>query len=216
MIMFFFNFARNIIKEIKLSVFQNRWKKNNIHNSTLPMNLFNDQLVSVGNKTYGELTVIQFNDNAQLILGNYCSIAQNVSFILDADHNTKTISTFPFKVACLQNVKNEAISKGDIVVKDDVWIGYGSIILSGVHIGQGAVIAAGSVVSHDVPPYAIVGGVPARLIKYRFSEEMIKKLIKFDFKNLSDESIRHNIHHLYEELTADNLDKILLSIQQSK
>lgn len=77
---------------------------------------------------------------------------------------------------CLQKVKHEATSKGDIVVKDDVWIGYGSIILSGVHIGQGAVIAAGSVVSHDVPPYAIVGGVPARLIKYRFSEEMTKKL----------------------------------------
>lgn len=214
--MFLINFARKIINEIKLSIFQDRWKKNNKHNGTLPMNIFNAQLVSVGRKTYGELTVIQFNEHAKLILGNYCSIAQNVSFILDAEHNTKTLSTFPFKVACLQKVKHEAVSKGDIVVKDDVWIGYGSIILSGVHIGQGAVIAAGSVVSHDVPPYAIVGGVPARLIKYRFSEEMIEKLIKFDFNNLGDKSIRYNIHHLYETLNADNLESILFSIQQPK
>lgn len=207
--MFLINFARKIINEIKLSIFQDRWKKNNKHNGTLPMNIFNAQLISVGRKTYGELTVIQFNDHAKLILGNYCSIAQNVSFILDAEHNTKTLSTFPFKVACLQKVKHEATSKGDIVVKDDVWIGYGSIILSGVHIGQGAVIAAGSVVSHDVPPYAIVGGVPARLIKYRFSEEMTKKLLNFDFSKLNDASIYCNIDYLYKELSDDNIDSIL-------
>ncbi|NLK24601.1 MAG: CatB-related O-acetyltransferase [Clostridiales bacterium] len=94
----------------------------------------------------------------------------------------------------------DAISKGDIIVRDDVWIGQRAIILSNVNIGQGAVIAAGSVVTKDVPPYAIVGGVPAKVIKYRFSPEMIKELLKIDYSKLTDEMIKEHINDFYTEL----------------
>ena len=101
------------------------------------------------------------------MIGNYISIAQNVHFLLDVEHFANHISTYPFKVKLLHSQKSESFSKGDIIIDDDVWIGYGATILSGVRIGQGAVVATGAVVTSDVPPYAIVGGVPAKVIKYR-------------------------------------------------
>lgn len=96
-----------------------------------------------------------------------------------------SFSTFPFKVKFL-NYKFEALTKGPIIVKDDVWIGFGSLVLSGVTIGQGAVIAAGSVVTKDVPPYAIVGGNPAHVIRYRFSNEKIESLKQIDFSDIDE------------------------------
>lgn len=94
----------------------------------------------------------------------------------------------------------DAFSKGDIIVDDDVWIGYGATIMSGVHIGQGAVVAAGAVVTKDVPPYAIVGGVPAKVIKYRFEPEMIEELLKVDYSKLTKEDIEKHIDDLYKKL----------------
>ena len=94
----------------------------------------------------------------------------------------------------------EAISKGDIIVGDDVWIGYGATILSGVYIGQGAVIAVGAVVSKDVPAYAIVGGIPAKVIKYRFSESVCKTLEKIDYSKIDEEFVKKHIDELYEEI----------------
>ena len=111
------------------------------------------------------------------------------------------ISTFPFRVHCLGH-SVEAVSKGDIIVDDDVWIGYRSTVLSGVHIGQGAVIAAGSVVTSDVPPYAIVGGVPAKVIKYRFPQEIIDGLLQVDFSRLDDKLIGDHQAQLYEKLES--------------
>lgn len=96
-----------------------------------------------------------------------------------------SFSTFPFKVKFL-NYEVEALTKGPIIVKDDVWIGFGSFVLSGVTIGQGAVVAAGSVVTKDVPPYAIVGGNPARVIRYRFSNEQVDTLKRIDFSEIDE------------------------------
>ena len=118
-----------------------------------------------------------------------------------ADHAVDRISTFPFKVKCLETAEYEAVSKGDIIVDDDVWIGQNAVILSGVHIGQGAVVAAGAVVSKDVPPYAVVGGVPAKVIKYRFSQEIIDELMKVDYSKLDVELVREHENDLYAELT---------------
>ena len=101
---------------------------------------------------------------------------------------------------CTGSQAYEAISKGDIIVENDVWIGYRATILSGVNIGQGAIIAAGSVVTKDVPPYAIVGGVPAKVIKYRFPPEMIGELLKVDYSQLSEEMVREHIDELYRPL----------------
>ena len=106
-------------------------------------------LITVGRYTYGPIDVEMASRNYVLKIGSFCSIAEKVKFILSADHCMDCISTFPFKSKVIGNTL-EGVSKGNIVIKDDVWIGYGSIILSGVTIGQGAVIAAGTIVTKDV------------------------------------------------------------------
>lgn len=168
------------------------------HNVFLEREAFPD-LIDVGKNTYGPINALMFNRDSKLIIGNFCSIAPRVSFIVSADHYTNHISSFPFKVKVLGE-SYEGVSKGDIIVDDDVWIGYGATIMSGVHIGQGAVVAAGAVVTKDVPPYAIVGGVPAKVIKYRFEPEMIEELLKIDYSKLTKEDIEKHIDDLYTEL----------------
>ena len=176
------------------------WRNDNSHNETSLGLVLGKANICVGNHTYGKLNVLNSSDDCWLRIGHFCSIAQDVTFIVCADHPTNTISTYPFKVMCLRLQQYEAISKGDIVVDDDVWIGHGAIILSGVHIGQGVVVAAGSVVTKDVPPYAIVGGVPAKVIKYRFSQEMIKGLMSVDYSKLNQALICEHVDDLYTEL----------------
>ena len=140
------------------------WRRHNPHNTTEYVGTWNQDLATVGNYTYGGINVLAFNNSARLNIGSYCSIAPKVSFILSADHFANHISTFPFMVKVCRNTQEEGVSKGDIIVDDDVWIGYGATIMSGVHIGQGAVVAAGAVVTKDVPANALVGGVPAKII----------------------------------------------------
>lgn len=175
------------------------WRKKNKNNFTSANNIFPHELVSVGKGTYGGLYVLAFDNFHKCKIGNYCSIAPEVAFILSADHNIDTLSTYPFKVKMFGE-KLEGVSKGDIIIDDDVWIGFRSTILSDVHIGQGAVIAAGSVVTKDVPPYAIVAGVPARVIKYRFSKEIINKLLKIDFSKIDEYYIKNNIDDFYTKI----------------
>lgn len=194
------NFLMIIILKFRFLKFRWYWKKTNKNNQTTANCIFPPEIVTVGNNTYGELNIVTFRSLTKLFIGNFCSIGQKVYFILDAEHTLDNISTYPFKTALLNDKNEEAVSKGDIVVDDDVWIGFGSIIMSGVHIGQGAVIAAGSVVTKDVPPYAIVGGIPAKVIKYRFSSEMITNLLKVDYNKLTKEMIKKHINELYTDL----------------
>lgn len=192
-----------VLDKIELWLFRKKWRKINHHNTTVAANVFNFDCVMVGNYTYGALKVINWNRSNRLIIGNFCSIAQNVTFILDADHYTNHISTFPFKTKIVSG-ELEGISKGNIVIGDDVWIGYGATILSGINIGQGAIIAAGAVVANDVPPYSIVGGVPAKIIKYRFDNTMIDELLKIDFESLTENTINNHIKDLYVPLKEIN------------
>lgn len=194
-------FINDLYIKCQEHAFKRSWIKKNPHNKTRAKNVFNPDLVSGGKASYGDLNVIQSANLHRLVIGNFVSIAQEVAFILDAEHYMNHLSTYPFKVKYIEGEKEEAFGKGDMVV-DDVWIGYRSTIMSGVHIGQGAVIAAGSLVTKDVPSYAIVGGVPARIIKYRFSEDVCKTLLNVDFSKFNKEIVNENIEILYKEITS--------------
>lgn len=179
-------------------LFRKQWRKLNAHNQTYVKSCFDIASVCVGNHTYGCIDA-QISNGGTLRIGHYCSIAEGVRFLVSADHYLDRISTYPFLSKMLTG-EPEAVSKGNIVVDDDVWIGYGATILSGVHIGQGAVVAAGSVVTKDIPPYAIAGGVPAKVIKYRFEPEMIEELLKIDYSRLDESMIRAHVDDLYQKL----------------
>lgn len=208
------SWINDIYIQFKIYKFKKFWRKNNKHNSTVANNVFNPNLVTVGKATYGELNVIQFANIHRLYIGNFVSIAQEVSFLLDAEHYTDHISTFPFKVKYLENEKEESFGKGDIYIDDDVWIGYRSTIMSGIHIGKGAIISAGAVVTKDVPPYAIVGGIPAKVIKYRFPSEICKSLENINYSKFTENLVKNNIEYFYKKIESNNdVDEILHQLQ---
>ena len=162
-------------------------------------------LAEIGKWSYGNPTVYRWDWKSKIIIGNFCSLGPDINFYVGADHRSDWVSTSPlpasqfsetFKKANL--IKNFSTSKGDIVIGHDVWIGGRSTILSGVKIGTGAIIAAGSIVVNDVMPYTISGGNPNREIKKRFEEEIIKKLL-------------HTEWWLMEDKQIDELSKYLLS-----
>ena len=174
----------DILRYCSLVIFKNQWRKRNKHNSTLPSVVFNIDSVSVGKYTYGGLCVKNYGDTTtKLVIGNYCSIAENCEFCLAGEHSYKSLSTFPVEKYGLQRTECEPMSKGNIIIEDDVWIGERATILSGVHIGQGAIIGAGAVVAKDVPPYAIFVGNQVK--KYRFSLEIIEKLCMLNYEKIT-------------------------------
>ena len=189
-----------LIKNFIFRQLQRRtWRKCNRNNDTYLVNAYDCSLIQVGDYTYGPIDVEIAGRDAYLKIGSFCSIAERVKFILSAEHSLENISTFPFRARLMLH-QLEGKTKGDIVVGDDVWIGYGSIILSGVTIGQGAVVAAGAVVASDIPPYAVAGGVPAGVLKYRFGEELIQELLKIDYKKLTAAMIQEHQDSLYQSL----------------
>lgn len=136
----------------------------------------------------------------RLIIGKFCSIACGAKFLFNsANHSLLSLSTYPFPIFFeewgldVKDITKAWDNKGDIVIGNDVWIGYEAVILSGVTIGDGAVIGARAVVTKDVPPYTIVGGVPAKSIRKRFSEDRIASLLKIKWWNWSKEQIAENI-----------------------
>ena len=189
---------------ISIILFKLNWRKANKHNFTNAQNIFPIERVSVGSKTYGPLHAKTFGgEQERLIIGSYCSIAEEVKFLLGGEHNYKSLSTFPFKVKILRE-KIESVSKGPIIIKDDVWIGERCLILSGVTIGQGAIIAAGSVVAKDIPPYAIYGS--GKIIKYRFPQDIVERLLEFDFSRLEESEIKYFIDYLYSDVSHELLE----------
>ncbi|HBR55643.1 MAG TPA: antibiotic acetyltransferase [Flavobacteriaceae bacterium] len=136
----------------------------------------------------------------KVFIGNFCSIARNV-YMQTYNHNSKKLSTyFIGKHVFEENWKNEKISKGDIHIENDVWIGANAMILGGITIGNGAVVASNCVVTKDVPAFAIVAGVPAKIIGYRFDEPTIKKIEEMEWWNWPIEEIKNNKHLFEEEL----------------
>lgn len=154
--------------------------------------------VSIGNYTsvYGPNVDLYAKINS-IKIGNFCSIARNTSF-QEYNHDFSRFSTYFIEQNLLRSDKHleEITSKGDIVVEHDVWIGAHCVILSGAHISTGAVVAANSVVTGYIPPYAIVAGSPAKVIKYRFKEEVRKKLLETQWWNWEDEKIKEKSFYL--------------------
>lgn len=136
----------------------------------------------------------------KLVIGKFCSIACGAKFIFtSANHTLKSLSTYPFPIFFEEwgfdsvNITEAWDKKGDIVIGNDVWIGYETVILSGVTVGDGAIIGTRAVVTKDVPPYTIVGGIPARCIRRRFDEETVTKLRELKWWEWSDEKIKENL-----------------------
>lgn len=147
----------------------------------------------------------------KLFIGKFCSIACGAKFLFNsANHTMASLSTYPFPLFFDEwelektNVMDAWDNKGDIVVGNDVWIGYEAVILAGVTIGDGAVIGARAVVTKDVPPYTVVGGVPAKPIKKRFNDETITELLKLKWWNWSEEKISQNI----KSIQSGNIERI--------
>ncbi len=152
----------------------------------------------IGDYTYGSPDgsphLVSGGENVKIRIGKFCSIAHDVTFIL-GNHRVDWVSTYPFPVffSEAQHITGHPLSNGDINVGNDVWIGKFVTILSGVKIGNGAVIAVNSVVTKDVPPYAIVAGNPAKIIRMRFDDETIKHLQTIQWWNWDIQRILANI-----------------------
>lgn len=193
---------------LHLILFRKQWRSLNPHNGTVAINEFPAEKVTVGNATYGGLKVLAFgNPEEALRIGNYCSIADSVTFLLGGEHGYHTISTFPLWSHVLGYASNGYTpTKGPIIVEDDVWIGCGALILSGVTIGKGAIIAAGSIVTKDVPPYAIWAG--HKVIKKRFSDDIIEQILDADLTKLRGLPLAHQKFICEQAVTTDNVAQI--------
>lgn len=169
---------------------------------------FADTAYEIGRYTYGRPKVYDWNEGTVLKIGNFTSIAEDVTILLGGNHRTDWVTTYPFPALPeawpeASTITGHPQSKGDVVIGNDVWIGFGVTILSGVTIGDGAVVAAKSVVTKDVPPYAIVGGVPAKVLKHRFSTEVIAKLLKLQWWNWKDKKIKKQLHLLCSDRVSE-------------
>ena len=137
----------------------------------------------------------------KLVIGKFCSIACGAKFLFtSANHTQMSLSTYPFPIFFeewgldVQNITSAWDNKGDIIIGNDVWIGYEAVILSGVTIGDGAIIGARAVVTKDVPPYTIAGGVPAKRIRKRFPDEVISTLLALKWWDWPEEKIAMHLH----------------------
>lgn len=162
---------------------------------------------TIGDGTYGRPNVL-FWPQATLRIGKYCSIANDATILLGGEHHLEWITTYPFNVLRdeARHLPGYPLTRGDVTIGNDVWIGVGTCILSGITIGNGAVIAAGSMVTRDVEPYEVVGGNPARHIKTRFAPEIVEDLLNIAWWDWDEARIQEawplllspNIHEFVE------------------
>lgn len=169
----------------------------------------------IGEYTYGRPHVTFYEGHkGHLKIGKFCSIGPEVEIFINGYHNTKSVSTYPFSIMCMHDIeefkeidfdeKSVPYNK-DVVIGNDVYIGERAIIMGGVTIGDGAIIAAGSVVTHDVKPYEIVGGNPAKHIRFRFTDEQIEKLLVIAWWDWEFQKIKENIQYI----TSENIDEFI-------
>jgi acetyltransferase-like isoleucine patch superfamily enzyme len=153
--------------------------------------------IHVGRYTYGVTpkSIHGYDETVDFSIGAFCSIAEEVRFFCRSDHPVHMVSTFPLEVNVWKTkpTSSDLVSKGPIRIGNDVWVGYGASIMSGVTIGDGAVVGARSVVTRNVDPYQIVAGVPAKPIGCRFSSEIVAGLLSIRWWEWKDETIRERM-----------------------
>lgn len=148
----------------------------------------------------------------KLIIGKFCSIACGAKFLFTSgNHSLKSLSNYTFPIFFdewdldSKNITSAWDNKGDTVIGNDVWIGYDAIIMPGVKIGDGAIIGTRAVVTKDIPPYTIVGGVPAKPIRKRFDDKTIEKLLSIKWWNWDKEKIKQNI----QSIQSGNINNLI-------
>lgn len=200
-----------------MTVPENKIYPRNDHETVYLKNVISDPNILVGDYTFyndpahdptrfeKDNVLYHYPVNAEkLVIGKFCSIARGAKFIFtSANHAMKSLSTYPFPIFADSwgldwgNVTDAWDNKGDIEIGNDVWIGYEAVIMQGVRIGDGAIVGTRAVVTKDVPPYTIVGGVPAKEIRKRFEADTVKALLQLRWWDWP-----------YEQIEA-NLDKIM-------
>jgi acetyltransferase-like isoleucine patch superfamily enzyme len=159
--------------------------------------------------TYGVPAVWRWGEPATLVIGKYCSLSTNIEIFLGGNHRPDFVTTYPFSSVSdwpeAAFIEGHPASKGDVIIGNDVWIGMGALILSGVTIGDGAVVAARAVVSRDVPPYAIVAGNTARVVRMRFPDDIIRQLLQLRWWDWDVERVRRYIPLLMQPDIAEFL-----------
>ena len=166
---------------------------------------------AIGKYTYGDLHVYQWGEGRSLTIGSFCAIADGARIYLGGEHRTDWVTTFPFSALWkgASEFTGHPTSKGDIVIGNDVWIGAEALILSGVTIGDGAVIGARAVVTKEVPPYAIAVGNPASVIRRRFDADIIDALLRIRWWDWDDARIRKAL----PLLLSDNVAAFIQAVQ---
>jgi chloramphenicol O-acetyltransferase type B len=167
-------------------------------------------LLVIGRHSYGSPKVWMYRGSeCKVIIGNFGSIGPGVQFIAGGIHPPSWVSTYPFRIKWKMNGAYDdgmPETRGDIIIGSDVWLGTDVVVLSGLNIGHGAIVATRSVVTHSIPPYAIVAGSPARIVKYRFDADIVDRLIKIAWWEWDDEKI----HEAVPLLSSGNMDQFLL------
>lgn len=182
---------------------------------------------AVGRYSYGieNINLVVFSKDSRLKIGLFCSIAGDVTVLLGGDHRTDWITTYPFghihqdkfPSGNVHGLRGHPLNKGDVIIEHDTWVGFGATVLSGVTLGTGCCIGARSVVTKSVPPYAIAAGNPAKVIRYRFDQEVIEVLQRIAWWNFPDHLINKIIPILQQPCSLSivrNLESICANVFQ--
>ena len=181
-------------------------------------------IIEIGRHTYGitERTIFYAPalQKSYVKVGNFCSIAPGVRMLIHGEHRTNLATTFPLRTLLYPSMGMKGVVgcsnldafSDPIEIGHDVWIGQNALILSGVNIGTGAIVAAGSIVTKNVLPYAIVAGNPAKLVRFRFSEDTIRKFLNSQWWDLEDDDILKLEPYFYSE----DVDKFLMQVESIK
>ena len=202
-------------KKKKLKKYKNYFLKDNLIKD------ISRGYAEIGDWTYGNPKIMRWGTNDKLIVGKYSSIGPDVTIIFGGNHRQDWVTTSPLPADTFQayekfpnakNITDYIYSNGNIKIGNDVWIGAKAIILSGTTIGDGSIIAAGSVVSGKIEPYTIVGGNPAREIKKRFNDKIVENLMRIKWWELED----HKINKISTLLCSTKIEEFLEKIKKIK